>query len=60
MSEEKTCIDCKYCYSNDSLDGLYICVNGDSDLVGEWTGICAPACEAFVSDYLTIEEKYDF
>lgn len=34
------CRDCKYCYTNDSMDGLYICVNGHSENFGEYTGLC--------------------
>lgn len=50
IKTDKHCSDCKYCYTNDSLlDGLYICVNGKSELVREWTGMLAPACEDFVA-----------
>lgn len=35
------CRDCKYCYSNETMDPLYICVNGDADNFGEFTGLCS-------------------
>lgn len=34
------CRDCKYMYSNETMDDLYICVNGKSENFGEYTGIC--------------------
>lgn len=34
------CRDCKWCYSNGTMDDLYICVNGDSEHFGEFTGLC--------------------
>jgi len=41
------CRDCKYCYTNDSMDGLYICVNANSQSFGEYTGLC---CEEDCED----------
>ena len=29
--------DCKYMYSNETMDELYICVNGKSENFGEYT-----------------------
>ena len=34
------CRDCKWMYSNETMDGLYICVNGNSESFGAYTGIC--------------------
>ena len=34
------CRDCDYCYTNESMDGLYICVNGNSEQFGNYTGLC--------------------
>lgn len=34
------CRDCKYFYTNESMTGLYICVNGDSENFGQYTGVC--------------------
>ncbi len=34
------CRDCKWMYTNETMDDLYICVNGNSKKFGEYTGIC--------------------
>lgn len=34
------CRDCKYMYQNETMDGLYICVNYNSENFREYTGIC--------------------
>ena len=34
------CRECKWMYSNETMDDLYICVNGNSENFGEYTGIC--------------------
>ena len=34
------CRECKYCYTNETMSGLYICVNGDSENLGNFTGTC--------------------
>ena len=40
------CYECKYCYSNNTLGGLCICVNGNSDNCGNYTGdCCEDECE---------------
>lgn len=45
------CIDCKYCYTNETMDELFICVNGNSDKFGSYTGYCCTDdCEDFVSE----------
>lgn len=51
------CRNCKYFYTNDTMDGLYLCVNGNSDRLGEFTGVlCVDDCEYGVSD-ADIEES---
>ncbi len=45
------CRDCKYMYTNDTMHGLYICVNGKSEHLGEFTGICSEdECEDATED----------
>ena len=34
------CYQCQYMYSNETMDGLYICVNGNSEMFGQYVGIC--------------------
>ena len=34
------CRDCDYCYTNETMNGLYICVNGNSAKLGCFTGLC--------------------
>lgn len=34
------CRDCKWCYSNETMGSLYICVNGESENFAEFTGLC--------------------
>lgn len=36
MANVHNCSGCDYCYSNDTMDGLYICVNGNSEMLGEF------------------------
>lgn len=35
------CRDCKWMYTNDTLNGLYICANVNSDRFDDYTGVCA-------------------
>ena len=35
------CRDCDYCYTNETMDLLYLCVNGRSDNFGMVTGLCS-------------------
>ena len=40
------CYECKYCYTNDTLGNLYMCVNGNSANCGNYTGdCCEDECE---------------
>lgn len=51
------CYQCKYCYSNETMNNLYICVNGNSEHLGEFTGMCSEDdCEDGVSFYRKWEE----
>lgn len=34
------CRECRYMYSNETMGSLYICVNGNSEMLGEYVGIC--------------------
>lgn len=34
------CRDCKYMHTNETLYGLYICINEKSGNFGGYTGIC--------------------
>ena len=33
------CRDCEYCYNNETMGSLYICVNGESSNFGEYVGL---------------------
>jgi len=35
------CSDCNYCYTNETMDSLYLCVNGKSENFGSFTGLCS-------------------
>ena len=42
MSKVYNCSDCDYCYSNETLGQTYICVNGNSEDLGQpvdWLGL---------------------
>ena len=47
------CRNCKWMYSNETMGDLYICVNGNSENFGEYTGLC---CEDECEDG---EELYE-
>ena len=49
------CRDCKYMYTNETMGGLYICANGDSENFGEYTGLC---CEDECGDGVADEDPY--
>ena len=36
MGKVHNCSECDYCYSNETMSELYICVNGDSEYFGEF------------------------
>ena len=47
---ERVCRNCKYCYSNETIDGLYICTNGDSEILVKFVDICSNAeCAACIT-----------
>ena len=62
MREIKNCADCDYCYSNNTMEGLYICVNGNSEHLGEFVdylGLAGDDMECVVVDGKTREEIDD-
>lgn len=50
------CRDCDYCYTNETMDSLYLCVNGRSDNFGIVTGLCS---EDDCPDCVTEKESED-
>ena len=48
------CRDCKWFYTNETMSSLYICVNGNCDNFGQYTGIC---CEDECEDCEKNENK---
>lgn len=36
MAKVHNCSECDYCYSNDTMGELYLCVNGNSEYLGEF------------------------
>lgn len=46
----KGCMNCDYCYSNNTMDGLYLCVNGQSEMCGEFVSNLDDEMECCVSD----------
>lgn len=50
------CRDCIYCHTNDTMDLIYIGVNGNSDNFGNITGLC---CEDECEDGVKGEERFD-
>lgn len=48
------CYECMYCYSNETMDSLCICVNGNSSNLGNFTGIC---CEDECEDCVKYGEE---
>jgi len=40
------CRDCNWCYTNETMSGLYICVNWNSEMFGQFTGfMCEDECK---------------
>ena len=50
------CYECQYCYSNSTMGSLEICVNGNSDNFGNYTGVC---CEDECEDCVKWGEDDD-
>ena len=48
------CRDCRYIYTNDAMNGWYICANGDSDKFGSYIGLL---CEDDCDDGVAIESE---
>lgn len=40
---ERVCRNCQYFYTNETMGGLYICTNGNSEMLGEFVGLCDEA-----------------
>lgn len=58
---KRVCRNCKWFYANDSMnDGLYLCVNGNSEMLGNFVGYCSEdKCEDFESVYDFDDEDDD-
>lgn len=53
----RNCSECDYCYSNETFrGGEYICVNGESEYVGEFIDGCGIAEEDY--DCVVIDGKH--
>lgn len=51
------CRDCRYMFTNETLGGLYICVNENSENFGGYTGLCSEdECEDGEPIDLELEE----
>ena len=51
MSKIYNCSNCDYCYSNETMGELHLCVNGNSDHIGEpvdWLGLAEEDMECVV------------
>lgn len=51
MAKIFNCSDCDYCYSNETMGDLHICINGGSDHLGEfvdWLGLSEEDMECAV------------
>lgn len=47
---ERVCRNCKYFYTNETMDGLYICTNGESKMLGKFIKMSEKAeCAACVT-----------
>lgn len=40
---DMSCRNCDYMYTNETMNDLYICVNGASEMLGQFVGICSDA-----------------
>ncbi len=58
---KRVCRNCKWFYTNESMDDLYICVNGNSEMFASYTGICCEnECENFESEFdYDFDDEYD-
>ena len=51
MAKIYNCSDCDYCYSNETMGGAYICVNGNSEYLGkfvDWLGLADDDMECVI------------
>lgn len=52
------CRDCKYFYTNSTMNGLYICVNADCENFGSYTGLmCEDDCSQGISNEYEEEKE---
>ncbi len=59
MSKVLNCSDCDYCYSNETMGAMYICVNGNSGYFGEFVdglGMAEDDMDCVVSDFKSHDE----
>lgn len=62
MLEIKNCADCEYCYSNETMGEMHICVNGNSEYLGkpvDWLGLAGDDMECVVISGRTRAEGND-
>lgn len=51
MDRVYNCSDCDFCYSNETMGQIHICVNGKSDMLGQlvdWLGLAEEDMECVV------------
>lgn len=51
MPKVYNCSDCDYCYSNETMGETHICVNGNSEYLGElvdWLGLAEDDMECVI------------
>ena len=53
------CRDCEYLYTNETMDGLYICANANSENFREFTGLCCEdnCKDCVASNYFSLTEQ---
>lgn len=52
--EEKECNHCSrcdYCYTNETMNNSYLCVNGNSEYFAEFVGDIDEACQEYINKY---------
>ena len=55
---KRVCRNCRWFYTNESMDGLYLCVNGKSGMLGQFVGDCSDdECDDFESWFLLDDEE---
>lgn len=59
----KGCMNCDYCHNNDTMNGLCLCVNGNSEMFGEFVSNLdeeMECCVNILTDDDTDDEKNSF